>query len=107
MIVFIKERNGFMNRLAWIGMLGIIIFTLIPFLKRDNRTEKAIKQAIMTITIVLGIIVAVLVFGVSYVTAFLIGFLLLIVFDKKTYTKKGLWIYGSIKIGRASCRERV
>lgn len=85
-----------MNRLAWIGMLGIIIFTLIPFLKRDNRTEKAIKQAIMTITIVLGIIVAVLVFGVSYVTAFLIGFLLLIVFDKKTYTKKGLLIYGSI-----------
>jgi len=85
-----------MNSWAWIGMLGIIIFTLIPFLKRENRSEQAIKQAIWTITIVLGIIVAVLVFGVRYVTAFPIGFLLLIVFDKKTYTKKGLLIYGSI-----------
>src|SRR5690625_6502608 len=50
----------------------------------------------MTITFVLGIIVALFVFGFSYVTSFPIGFLLLIVFDKKTYTKKGLLIYGSI-----------
>src|SRR5690625_7105845 len=84
-----------MNSWAWIGMLVIIIFTLIPFLKRENRSEQAIKQAIWPITIVLGFIVAVLVFGVRYVTAFPIGCLLLIVFVNMTYTKKGLLIYGS------------
>lgn len=85
-----------MNLWAWLGMLGIIILTLLPFRKKTNRSEEAIKKAIVTISIVLGIIVAVLAFGVNYLFALLIGFLALIVFDKKTYTRKRLLIYGAI-----------
>ncbi|MFJ7951320.1 serine hydrolase [Lysinibacillus sp. NPDC096418] len=84
-----------MNIIAWIGMLGIIIFTLLPLLKKENRSKEEISKAIVTVTIVIGIIVAVLVFSVNYLFALIAGFIAMIVFDKKTYTKKRLIIYFS------------
>ncbi|MEG0385996.1 MAG: serine hydrolase [Solibacillus sp.] len=85
-----------MNIYAWIGMLGIIFLTLLPLHKTENRSKEAIRKAIITVVIVLGIIVAVLVFKVAYLFAFIIGVIAMILFDKKTYTKKRLLIYSSI-----------
>lgn len=85
-----------MNTWAWIGMLGIIVFTLLPLLKKENRTKEEIRKATLTITIVLGIIIAVLVFNVNYLFAFIFGVIAMILFDKKTYTKKGFITYGAI-----------
>lgn len=85
-----------MNIWAWIGMLGILILTLLPFLKKENRSKEEIGKAIVTIVIVVGIIAAVLIFNVNYLLALIVGFIAMIVFNKKTYMKKRLIIYGSI-----------
>ncbi|KAA0948708.1 D-alanyl-D-alanine carboxypeptidase [Sporosarcina sp. ANT_H38] len=85
-----------MNTLAWIGMLGIVILTLLPLAKKENRTKEEMRKVIVTLAIILGIIITVLVFGVNYLLALIVGFSAMIVFDKKTYTKKRLSIYGSI-----------
>ncbi|MEK4712838.1 serine hydrolase [Sporosarcina sp. FSL K6-5500] len=85
-----------MNTLSWIGMVGIVILTLLPLVKKENRTKEEMRKAIVTVAIVLGIIITVLVFGVNYLLALIVGFFAMIVFDKKTYTKKRLIIYGSI-----------
>lgn len=85
-----------MNSYAWVGMLGIIIFTLLPLLSKKNRSHKEVKKAVVTVVIVLGIIIAVLIFNVSYLSAVLFGFLAMILFSPNTYTKKRLIIYGSI-----------
>ncbi|WP_052400697.1 serine hydrolase [Oceanobacillus jeddahense] len=76
-------------------MSGIIILTLMPLLKKENRTKQEIRKAIVTIAIVLGIIIAVIIFNVNYLIAFLFGVIAMILFDKKTYTKKRLIIYGT------------
>ncbi|MGE7024023.1 serine hydrolase [Solibacillus cecembensis] len=85
-----------MNIYAWIGLLGIIFLTLLPLLKKENRSNEEIKKVIITVVIVLGIIIAVLVFSVNYFLALIVGFIAMIIFDKKTYTKKRLLIYGSL-----------
>ncbi len=82
-----------MNLWAWIGMLGIILFTLLPFIEKKKRTREEIQKAIVTVGIVLGIILAVLLFDINYLVALLFGFLAMILFDRKTYTKKRLIIY--------------
>jgi len=87
-----------MNTWAWIGMIGIIVFTLVPFLEKKNRTRPMILKAIATIIIVLGIIGAVLFFEINYVIAFIVGLFLLALLEPKTYTKKGVFIYSSIII---------
>ena len=81
----------------WIVMLGIIFLTPLTLLKKENRKKEEIRKAIVTVTVALGMIIAVLVFGVNELFALIIGgFFDLIVFNKKTYTKKRLIIYGSI-----------
>ena len=82
-----------MNLWAWVGMLGIILFTLLPFIEKKKRTREEIQKAIVTVGIVLGIILAVLLFDINYLVAVLFGFLAMILFDRKTYTKKRLIIY--------------
>ena len=83
-----------MNIYGWIGLLGIIFFTLIPFLNKAQRTREEFQKAIVTIGIISGIIIAVLVFNINFLIAFLFGVLAMILFDRKTYTKKRLTIYG-------------
>ena len=85
-----------MNIYAWVGMLGIIIFTLLPLLDKQKRTREEVQKAILTVGIVIGIIIAVLIFNVNYLVALLFGFLAMILLDRKTYTKKRILIYGSI-----------
>jgi len=85
-----------MNMYSWIGMIGIIVVTLLPFRKKEHRTKMEIRKVTVTVAIVLGIITAVLVFGMPYLLALLVGLLVFILLDKKTYTKKRLLIYGSI-----------
>lgn len=82
-----------MNIWAWVGMLGIILFTLLPFIDKKKRTREEIQKAVVTIAIVLGIITAVLLFNINYLVAVLFGFLAMILFDRKTYTKKRLIFY--------------
>lgn len=81
---------------AWIGLSGIVIIALLPLLKEESRTKENILQAVVAVLIVLGILVAVFVFNISYFFAFLLAVVAFILFDKKTYTKKRLAIYGSI-----------
>ena len=85
-----------MNIYAWIGLLGIIVFTLLPFLNKKHRSKEEIRKAFVTISIVLGMIIAVTLFNVNFLIAFLLGVIVMILCDKKTYTKKRLIIYGVI-----------
>ncbi len=85
-----------MNIWAWIGLSGIVIFALLPLLKEESRTKENIRQAVVTVLIVLGILVAVFVFNISYFFAFLLAVAVFILLDKKTYTKKRLVMYGSL-----------
>ncbi len=85
-----------MNTWAWIGMLGIIFFTILPLLAKKNRTREEIRKAIVTVSCVIGIIIAVSIFQVNYVVALLFGFLAMILLEPKTYTKKRLAIYGAL-----------
>ncbi|MCG7345602.1 class A beta-lactamase-related serine hydrolase [Sporosarcina sp. ACRSL] len=85
-----------MNMLAWIGMLTIIILTPLPLLIKENRTKEEIRKVIVTEVIALAIIIAVLFFSVNYLLALVVGFIALILFNKKTYTKKRLITYGAI-----------
>ena len=87
-----------MNIYAWIGLFGFIFFTLIPLLDKKQRTREEIQKAIATIAIISGIIIAVLVFNINFLTALLFGFLAMILLDRKTYTKKRLTIYGVITL---------
>lgn len=87
-----------MNIWAWIALLGILILTPLPFLKKENRSKEEIRTAVVTVVSVFGVIIAVLIFNVNYLLAFVVGFIAMIVLDKKTYTKKRLIIYGSITL---------
>lgn len=82
-----------MNIWAWVGMLGIILYTLLAFIDKKKRTRDEIQKAVVTIVIVLGIITAVVLFDINYLVAVLCGFLAMILFDRKTYTKKRLFFY--------------
>lgn len=91
-----RKEDFFMNIWAWIGLLGIIILTLIPLLNKEKRSKEDIRRAILNALIILGIIITVIIFNFNYLFAFLFGIVAMILFDKKTYTKKRLIIYGSI-----------
>lgn len=81
---------------AWIGLSGIVVLTLLPFLSKKQRSKEKIREAVITIFIVFSIIIAVLLFHVNYILALILGFIAFILLDKKTYTKKRLIIYGGI-----------
>ena len=84
-----------MNSWGWIVLLVIVFVTIYPFINKEKRTKKEIIKATVTIAIVIAIVVAVLVFAVPYIIALLCGFIVMIVLNKKTYTKKWLLIYSS------------
>ncbi|MCM3739843.1 class A beta-lactamase-related serine hydrolase [Oceanobacillus luteolus] len=85
-----------MTSWAWIGLSGIVVLTLLPFLSKKQRSKEKIREAVITIFIVFSIIIAVLLFHVNYILALILGFIAFILLDKKTYTKKRLIIYGGI-----------
>ena len=87
-----------MNIYGWIGLLGIVLFSLLPLSSKEKRTREEVQKAIITISIIIGIIMAVIVFDINFVVALLFGFLAMIVLDRKTYTKKRLIIYGVITL---------
>lgn len=85
-----------MNIYAWFGLTAVVVLTLLPLLSKKSRTKMEIRKALLNVAVVFGIIIAVLVFNVNYLFALLVAFFIFILFDKKTYTKKRLIIYGSI-----------
>src|SRR5690625_6021593 len=84
-----------MNIYAWIGMLGIIVFSGLPLLFTKHRTKYNINQFIIALFIVCGIIFFTEIMNIPFIITFSIGFILLFLLDKKTYTKKRLIIYGT------------
>jgi len=85
-----------LNIYAWIGLIGIILFTGLPLLIKSGRTRKNIIEFSKATGIVIIIILLTEVIQIHFIMAFLIGCVLFILFDKKTYTKKRLIIYGSL-----------
>ncbi|AMQ04611.1 serine hydrolase [Sporosarcina psychrophila] len=85
-----------MNIYAWFGLTAVVVLALLPLLSKKSRTKMEIRKALLNVAVVFGIIIAVLVFNVNYLFALLVAFFIFILFDKKTYTKKRLIIYGSI-----------
>lgn len=85
-----------MHTLAWISLLCLIFFTILLLLLKKDRTREDIRKAIVTVSCIICIIIAVSIFHVNYVFALFVGFLATILLDPKTYTKKRLAIYGSL-----------
>lgn len=77
-------------------MIVFIFLTLLPFRRKELRTKIEIRKRIVTVAVVLGVITVIIVLGMGYLIGLLVGVLVLILIDKKTYTKKRLLIYGSI-----------
>lgn len=85
-----------MNIYAWISVVGIIVFALLPLCKKSTRTRETMIHSILTIVVVIIMIVAVSVFHVPLLFA-IIGMLLVLFFiNPKWYTPKGLTIIGGI-----------
>ncbi|WP_342389185.1 hypothetical protein [Salinicoccus bachuensis] len=82
------------NIWAWSGLLGIIIFT--PVLAKKVRTDAEKRKARVAVLIVLSIIMTVIIFKISLITAFLVGAIAMIVVNKERYSKKRLIIYVTI-----------
>lgn len=87
-----------MNIWAWIGIGGFIVLTLLTFLDKKQRTKQEITKAAIQISIAICIILAVVVFDRSFIEAMIVGYIAMILLDKKTYTKKRLLIYSSIVV---------
>lgn len=81
---------------GWIGTVVLIVLMLLPLRKKEHRTKMEIRKAVVKFAVVLGVITVIIVLGMGYLIGLLVGVLLLILIDKKTYTKKRLLIYGSI-----------
>lgn len=84
-----------MNIYALIGLAGIIVFSGLPLLFKTKRTKYNIRQFIKAVLIVSGIIFFIEVMNIPFIITLITGFLLFILLDKKTYTKKRMIIYGS------------
>ncbi|MER2127920.1 serine hydrolase [Solibacillus sp.] len=85
-----------MNTWAWISLLCLIFFTILLLLLKKDRTREDIRKAIVTVSCIICIIIAVSIFHVNYVFALFVGFLATILLDPKTYIKKRLALYGSL-----------
>ncbi len=85
-----------MNMYGWIGTVVLIVLVLLPLRKKEYRTNTEIRKVIAKFAVVLGVITVIIVLGMGYLIGLLVGVLVLILIDKKTYTKKRLLIYGSI-----------
>ncbi|MFJ7934034.1 serine hydrolase [Sporosarcina sp. NPDC096371] len=85
-----------MNVFSLIGTVILVVLMLLPLRKKEHRTKTEIRKAIVRFAVVLGGITVIMVLGMGYFLALLVGVLVLILIDKKTYTKKRLLIYGSI-----------
>jgi len=84
-----------MNIYASIGIIAIIFFSGFPLLKKEQRSRRNVYQFIKSIIIVLLMIILVYIKIVSFIFAIILGIMLFILFDRKTYTKRRLIIYGS------------
>lgn len=85
-----------MHTWTWISLLCLIFFTILLLLLKKDRTREDIRKAIVTVSCIICIIIAVSIFHVNYVFALFVGFLATILLDPKTYTKKRLALYGSL-----------
>ncbi|WP_186365453.1 hypothetical protein [Salinicoccus cyprini] len=81
---------------AWTGLLGVVIFPLVPLMLRKTRTEEEKQRARRIVYIIIGIILAVIIFKMSYLAAFLIGFAAVLFVERKAYSRKQLIIYTGV-----------
>lgn len=85
-----------MNIIEWSVLIGIAVIGGLPLLFKSHRTEKNINIFLKIIGILSVVTILILYFNFHFAIAYFIGIFLYIVFDKNTYTKKRLIIYGSI-----------
>lgn len=85
-----------MNMFAWIILFAIVLIGGIPLFKKSGRTRENKIEFVKAVAIVLLIIVLVQFANFSLFLAAITAVILSLLFDKKTYTKKRLAIYGSI-----------
>lgn len=79
-----------MNLYAWLGMGIVTILTILPLVKKENRTNWAIFQAIWTGIVIIILVLAVSVIGVNLTLAIIVAVIALFLSERKLYTKKGL-----------------
>lgn len=82
-----------MNMYLLIGLAGITLFTALPLFFKKHRTKYNIGQFIKVVLIVLSIILFVKKMNTPFILAIIVGCLVFILLDKKTYTKKRMIIY--------------
>lgn len=79
-----------MNLYVWIGMGIVAATTILPLIKKENRTRWAIFQVIWTVLVIIITVLAVTVIGVNLISATIIAVIALFLSERKIYTKKGL-----------------
>ncbi|MFC3417906.1 hypothetical protein ACFOLA_08900 [Salinicoccus hispanicus] len=90
------ERKKPINIVAWIGLTSVLAFTLVPLMFKKVKTDEEKRSARRILYILLGIVIAVIIFRMSLITAFIIGFMAIVFVQRKNYTKKQLVIYTTV-----------
>lgn len=79
-----------MNIYAWIGIVIIGIATVLPLLKKENRSRWKIFQAVWTLFVLSLTVIAIKVMNINLFTAIIIATIAIFLSERSVYTKKGL-----------------
>lgn len=84
------------NIYAWISVIGIIVFSVIPLFNKEARTKSTIFKAIWNIVVVLSMIFFVIVLDVPLFLAIIMMLIAIFIVNVKWSWKKGLTFTGII-----------
>ncbi len=79
-----------MNLYAWIGIGIVALTTILPLLKKENRTRWAVFQAVWTVLVLTITVLVVTLMEVNLFSAIIVTIIALFLSERKLYTKKGL-----------------
>lgn len=85
-----------MNIFAWMGIIGAVLIILLPLLSKRKRTKAYVRETIIALMIVMVLVAMIIFFNMDPLLAGMLGIILFILCDKKTYTKKRFIIYTPI-----------
>lgn len=97
---FIKywKKECTINIFALISLVGLFSFALIPLMFREIKTDEEKRSARKILYILLAVIIAIIVFRMSLITAFIIGFMAIVFVERNNYTKKQLIISTTVVV---------
>ena len=87
-----------MNIYSWIGIAIFAFFTLLPLKNANNLSKWDITGIIITMVTLFVIVGAIIFYNFNLWIGIVLLFILAILLDKKTYTKKRLIIYAGLFI---------